>query len=75
MCACANKGKNVSHTNPLKERVMLSACIHLGDCIYSGGVFATCVEPLSLREGLAVFTWLHHATTLFWLFIGFWSFG
>jgi len=59
MCACVNKGKN-GYT---KSWHMWKVCIHLGECICSGGVafkiifyhFSSCVEPLSLLEGLALF--------------------
>ena len=52
---------------------MWKVCIHLGECICSGGVafkiifyhFSSCVEPLSLLEGLALFS---GGFELFWSF-------
>ena len=55
----STRGRDRSHNS--KGRVIhLVECMHLGDCICSGGVaseffFARCVEPLPLLEGLAVF--------------------
>ena len=55
----STRGRYVSHNS--KGRVIhLVDCMHLGDCICSGGValwvgFARCVEPLPFLEGLDVF--------------------